>query len=128
MMTLSNTLGISVPCLWPGCQQKIIGMWELGRHIRTRHNVTGGFGCPHCGFKHSSREVACSHISIQHQEQADPPTAVLGLAHDYCVPFSPFLVGIEVPQCGATLDELVAIDLHLEAHGGINLVEWYCGD
>ena len=26
------------------------------------------------------------------------------------------------------MDEPFAIDLHLEAHGGIDLMEWYCGD
>ena len=58
-------------------------MWALGKQIRTQHNVTEGFGCPHCGFKHSSREVTRFHISIKHQEQADPPTAAFALAHYY---------------------------------------------
>jgi hypothetical protein len=33
-----------------------------------------------------------------------------------------------VPQCGATLDEGFAIDMHLQAHGATALTKWYCGE
>jgi hypothetical protein len=34
----------------------------------------------------------------------------------------------EVAQCGATVNETFAIDVHLQAHGAIALTKWYCGD
>lgn len=34
----------------------------------------------------------------------------------------------KVPQCGATLAEEFAIDMHLQAHGDTFLKKWYCGD
>ena|SRR5438046_165403 len=40
-----SSMGVPVPCYWPNCQQIIVGMWALGKHIRTPHDVTEGFGC-----------------------------------------------------------------------------------
>ena len=34
----------------------------------------------------------------------------------------------KVPHCGATFKHVVAIDMHLQAHGRILLTKWYCGD
>lgn len=34
----------------------------------------------------------------------------------------------EVPQCGATFDQIFAIDMHLQAHGEVVLTKWCCGD
>ncbi|KAI1620280.1 hypothetical protein EDD37DRAFT_653878 [Exophiala viscosa] len=58
-------------------------MRRLAEHIQKQHKVTEGFGCRHCGFKHSSREVTQSHISVEHQEQENPPAAASALAHYY---------------------------------------------
>ncbi|KAI1608507.1 hypothetical protein EDD36DRAFT_101425 [Exophiala viscosa] len=80
---MASSTGISIPCYWPHCQQMTHDMRRLAEHIQKQHKVTEGFGCRHCGFKHSSREVTQSHISVEHQEQENPPAAASALAHYY---------------------------------------------
>ncbi|KIV91099.1 hypothetical protein PV10_05678 [Exophiala mesophila] len=77
------SIGISIPCFWPGCQHRSTGLGNLASHLEWKHGVTDGFGCPHCGFKHPEQENARSHIQLQHGKQENPPQASLALARYY---------------------------------------------
>ncbi|KEF55144.1 uncharacterized protein A1O9_08797 [Exophiala aquamarina CBS 119918] len=71
-----------VPCYWPGCQKSMV-LNYLGRHLEREHNIIGGFGCHHCGFKATSEEVVRVHIIQHHGLQEEPRRAERALALYY---------------------------------------------
>jgi hypothetical protein len=55
----------------------------LGRHLEQEHSVIGGFGCHHCGFMATSKDVVRVHIIQHHGLHDDPRRADPALALYY---------------------------------------------